>query len=194
VGRVDDFVNNYDEIIRIVTKVRGESLGPEFYLDYASVCSKNGKDDIAERILKNCVSLFPDSATVLNYIAYTWAENGINFEQALTYAKRAVEKEPENGAFADTLGWVYYGIGDYKNALKELTRAVELMPGDPTVVEHLGDVYFSLNNIDKAIERWSSALIYSPDNSGLILKLTEQNVNIELLIEKSHEMKKKSRE
>lgn len=184
-GLIDDFVDMYDEIIESIGKFKSEELRPEFYLTYASECDKLGRNDAAQRMLKDCINKYPDSADVLNHLSYMWAENGVEFDQALVYSKRAVALQPDNGAFADTLGWVYYKRNDYKNALKELVRANSIMGGNPEIINHLGDVEFALGNVTGAVSYWSKALILLPKNRELILKLMEQGVDIDDLLAKS---------
>ncbi len=184
-GRTDDFINAYDEIVEVVSKVEGEELSPEFFLTYASACDEAGRNDAAQKILKNCLEIYPNSTDVLNHLAYMWAQQGVELDQALIYAKRASKSAPDNGAYADTLGWVYYKRGEYKKALKETARANRLIKGHSEIIEHLGDIYFAMGNVSEAVSKWSQVLVRSPGSSELILKLTEQNVNIESLLEES---------
>ncbi len=184
-GRTDDFVNIYDEIVNVVSKVKSEELSPEFFLTYATACAEAGRNDAAQRILKKCLEVYPDSIDVLNHLAYMWAEQGVELDKALVYAKQATKAAPDNGAYADTLGWVYYKRGEYTSALKEVSRANRLMKGRLEIIEHLGDIYFVLGDTSSAVLQWSKALRRFPDNSRLILKLTEQDVDVDKLLEEN---------
>src|SRR5207247_1682915 len=77
----------------------------------------------------------------LNYLGYTYAEMGVRLDEAEKLIRRALEIEPDDGFYVDSLGWVYYQRGDYRRAVEHLERAVELAGDDPTVAEHLGDAY-----------------------------------------------------
>ena len=82
--------------------------------------------------------------------------------------QRAVELRPHSGAIIDSLGWAYYRLGDYDQALTHLERAVELEPADPTLNDHLGDVYWQLGRRIEARFQWRRALSYEPDNPAPI--------------------------
>ena len=76
---------------------------------------------------------------------------------------RAVELRPEDGYIVDSLGWVYYRLGDYENAVVQLERAVELTPIDPTINDHLGDAYWRVGRYAEARFQWRRALSFNPD-------------------------------
>ena len=181
-GRIDDFINTFDAIVDVTGKSKDEELSPEFYLTYAAACDDAGRNDAAQRVLRNCIEVYPDAVNVLNHLSYMWAEQGIELDKALEYIKRAVELEPNNGAFADTLGWIYYKRKEYKNALKEVTRANRLMSGHAEILGHLGDINFALDDISAAISFWSKALLRAPSDSELIRKLKAQDVDVEALL------------
>ena len=79
----------------------------------------------------------PESAEALNYLAYMWAERGVNLDKAGIYITKALVHEPDNGAYLDTLGWVQYKQGDYLNAVKTLKQALRKLGDDPAIVDHL---------------------------------------------------------
>ena len=76
---------------------------------------------------------------------------------------RAVELRPNDGFVVDSLGWVYYRLGEYQNAVEELERAVELEPGDPVINEHLGDAYWRVGRVREARFQWQRALSFKPE-------------------------------
>lgn len=133
-----DAVEQFDEVARQIelepslTKL----LPPFFYFWYGSACERSGRWDEGERYLTRYLAANPESATALNYLAYMWAERGVNLEQAGSYIAKALVLEPENGAYLDTLGWVQYLQGDYPNAVKTLKKALQKLGDDPTIVEH----------------------------------------------------------
>lgn len=98
----------------------------------------------------------------MNYLAYMWAERGINLDKALEYATRAVKLAPEEGAYLDTLGWVYYQRGEYGKALDFLKKAARRIPDDPVVCDHLGDTWDALKEPGKARYYWQKSVNLEP--------------------------------
>ena len=107
-----------------------------------SATSARKQWDKAEADLKKALELFPDQPQVLNYLGYSWIDQGVNLEEGMRMIRRAVEQRPEDGYIIDSLGWAHYRLGQYDEAVKHLERAVELKPEDPTINDHLGDVYW----------------------------------------------------
>ena len=103
-------------------------------------------------MMEKVLELQPDHAEALNYIGYTWADKNMHLEKALEYIFKANELKPDNGFIIDSLGWAYYRLGDFQQAVRELERSVELMPDDPHIFDHLGDVYRSLKKFPEAIK------------------------------------------
>jgi Flp pilus assembly protein TadD len=116
----------------------------------------------SERDLKRAVELAPDEPVALNALGYRWAERGENLDQAFALINKAVDAEPQNGAFIDSLGWAYYQQADYENAATYLEKAAALEPADPTITDHLGDVYWRLERTLEARYQWSRALELEP--------------------------------
>ncbi|MCX7797729.1 MAG: tetratricopeptide repeat protein [Melioribacter sp.] len=111
------------------------------------------------------------NALILNNYAYSLAERGIRLEEALKMSKKAVEKDPQNASYLDTIGWVYYQLGDYLTAKKFIEDSLKLDNKNATVTDHLGDVYFKLGNKEKAKEFWKKALELEPQNEKIKQKL-----------------------
>ena len=88
---------------------------------------------------------------------------GLHLDEAERLIRRAIELQPNEGIYIDSLGWVYYQRGDYKRAVEQLERAVELAGEDPTIVEHLGDAYLRLGRSDAAMRVYRDALLRSKD-------------------------------
>lgn len=104
------------------------------------------------------IQIDPEHADALNYIGYTYADEGMDLERALQLIEKAIKYKPNSGYIIDSLGWVYFRKGHYARALIELKKAVELSPKDPAINEHLGDVYFQKKEYDKALEAYRRAL------------------------------------
>ena len=117
----------------------------------------------AEKDLMAALELSPDEPYLLNYLGYSWVDQGIKLKDARRMIERAVELEPQSGAIVDSLGWALYRIGDYEAAVEQLERAVELEPLDPTVNDHLGDAYWRVGRRNEALFQWRRALDLEPE-------------------------------
>ncbi len=114
---------------------------------------------------------YPENPLLLNNYSYSLAERGIRLEEALEMAQKAVAQEPENGAYLDTMGWIYYKMGLYQEALEWIQKAVSVREESAEVIEHLGDVHFKLGHVNEARKYWQQALDRAPDNTLLKAKL-----------------------
>jgi len=112
----------------------------------------------AEQYFRQALDLEPESAMTLNYLGYMLADKGIRLKEALEMIHKAVEAEPMNGAYLDSLGWVYFKMGDYEQAEENLRQAVERDQSDPTVHDHLGDLYEKTGRIRLAAAQWELSL------------------------------------
>ena len=119
-------------------------LNEEYYFDLAAAYERAGDLEKSMALFAQIIKEHPNHHPSLNYLAYMWAERAENLDSALDYVKRALVLDPENGAYLDTLGWIYYQQQAYKAAYRELLRAAEVIPDDPVVTEHLGDVLMQL--------------------------------------------------
>jgi tetratricopeptide (TPR) repeat protein len=154
---------------------RGDTnlLSGQFYYQYAALYERTGQLEAAEKLFFKAIDLGEETLTAAsrNYIAYMWAERGEKLEMGLTLIQKALATDPENGAFLDTLGWIYYMQGRYAEALKELQKASVFVADDPSVWEHLGDTYLKLGNRDEASRHWKKALELDPESHRLIERL-----------------------
>jgi tetratricopeptide (TPR) repeat protein len=121
----------------------------------------------AEADMKKALDLYPEQPHVLNYLGYSWIDQGIHLEDGMGMIKRSVEQRPDDGYIVDSLGWAYYRLGNYDEAVKNLERAVELKPVDPTINDHLGDVYWKVDRMLEAKFQWSHARDLKPDADEL---------------------------
>ena len=117
----------------------------------------------AEADFKKALELQPEQPYVMNYLAYSWVEKRQNLEQAKEMLRRAVDLRPNDGYIVDSLGWVYYRLGEYENAVEYLERAVELRPQDPVINDHLGDAYWRVGRVHEARFQWRRALSLEPE-------------------------------
>jgi tetratricopeptide (TPR) repeat protein len=136
---------------------------------FRGICFERSKQWAkAEADLKKALELFPDQAHVLNYLGYSWIDQGINLDDGMRMIKRAVEQRADDGYIVDSLGWAYYRIGNNEEAVKQLERAVELKPEDPTINDHLGDAYWKVGRVLEARFQWSHARDLKPEPEDLV--------------------------
>jgi tetratricopeptide (TPR) repeat protein len=100
----------------------------------------------------------PRSANALNYLGYMFADRGVRLEEANDLIRKALEIDPKNGAYLDSLGWVNFHLNKLEEAERNLLDSIEAIAGDPTVYDHLGDVYFKEGKIKEAIAQWQLSL------------------------------------
>ncbi|MBW2165448.1 MAG: tetratricopeptide repeat protein [Deltaproteobacteria bacterium] len=131
----------------------------ELHFRLGVVYDKWDKKDAAIESMKTVISLEPHNANALNYVGYIYAELGINLDEAERLIKEALKHMPDDGYITDSLGWIYYKKGRYKDALKLLKKAIDLAPDDPTILEHLGDVYLKMTNKKKALMFYERSLL-----------------------------------
>ncbi|MGI9420213.1 MAG: tetratricopeptide repeat protein [Geminicoccaceae bacterium] len=118
----------------------------------------------AEADFLHALELHPEQPFVLNYLGYSWVDQGENLDQAKDMLNRAVDARPDDGFIVDSLGWVHYRLGDYELAVDQLERAVELQPGDPVINDHLGDAYWRVGREREASFQWRRALTLEPED------------------------------
>src|SRR5262249_36133670 len=159
---------NYDRAVALLEQIVAKSPENDRYrfTRGAAYDEANKKDQaIAER--QRPIQLNPRNAAALNYLGYTYADMGVHLDEAEHLIRRALELQPNDGIYIDSLGWVYYQRGEYKRAVEQLERAVELAGEDPTIVEHLGDAYQRLGRSDAAVRLYRDALMRSKESSQI---------------------------
>ncbi|BDC52436.1 hypothetical protein F183_A47510 [Bryobacterales bacterium F-183] len=119
---------------------------------------KQKKFDLAEAEFRRVLKDDPDNASALNYLGYMLADRNVRIPEAYEMIKKAVDKEPSNGAYLDSLGWVYFRMGRLDEAEKYLKVALEQAKRDPAVHDHLAEVYFKQGNVKDAITHWEVSL------------------------------------
>jgi tetratricopeptide (TPR) repeat protein len=112
----------------------------------------------AEEQFKKVLASDPQHASALNYLGYMLADQNMKLEEALGYIKRAVELDPSNGAYLDSIGWAYFRLGKFDLAEENLTKASQKINTDPTVHDHLGDLYQKTGRLKLAASNWERAL------------------------------------
>jgi tetratricopeptide (TPR) repeat protein len=159
--RQADAVIAYDAAVaRLAHPVAANWL---LFYDRAIALERSGNWARAEADFQHALELSPDQPYVLNYLGYSWTEQGRNLPRARQMIERAVEQRPNDGSILDSLGWVTLRQGDVPGAVRWLERAVELNSEDSTVNGHLGDAYWAAGRKREAQFQWRRALNLNPE-------------------------------
>ncbi len=153
------------ELMKSAAAAKPEEVDLQFQL--GSLYERAGDQKAAEKTFLAALEKNPDHAPTLNYLGYMWAESGTNLERAHEMLTRAVGQDPDNGAYVDSLGWVYFRLGKLDLAEKYLTDATQLMPRDATVHEHLGDLFAKRGNTERALALYRTALSLDPESKDV---------------------------
>ena len=148
-------------------------VNAKFYFNYGAAAEQAGLYNKAADLLRKSIALDPEnSAEASNYLGYMWADHNMNLDEAETMIRRALQSEPNNASYLDSLGWVEFRKGQFDRALDDLLRAVKAAGReDPVVFEHIGDTYLKLNRTPEALEAWQKALSLDPKNKNLADKI-----------------------
>jgi tetratricopeptide (TPR) repeat protein len=148
-------------------------VNAKFYFNYGAAAEQAGLYNKAADLLRKSIALDPEnSAEACNYLGYMWADHNMNLEEAETMIRRALQSEPNNASYLDSLGWVEFRKGQFDRALDDLLRAAKTAEReDPVVFEHIGDTYLKLNRTREALEAWQKALSLDPKNKNLADKI-----------------------
>ena len=142
----------------------------ELAFQLAALQERSGRFKASEKAFRTLLERHPDNAEALNYLGYMLADRGIKLEEALGMIQKAVSLQPNNAAFQDSLGWVYYRLGRVEQAEDLLARAAAGSREDPTVLEHLGDVRMKLGKPVEAQQAYLKALERAPEDPEAIRK------------------------
>jgi tetratricopeptide (TPR) repeat protein len=123
-----------------------------------SIYERQKKFDQAEQAFRQVLQQNPSNSMALNYLGYMLADRNTHLEEALNLVKKALDFDPQNGAYLDSLGWVYFKLGNYDQAEENLRRAADKSPNDATVQDHLGELYARTNRFKLAATHWERAL------------------------------------
>jgi tetratricopeptide (TPR) repeat protein len=126
---------------------------------------------ISDSLFQRALAIDSSNALILNNYGYSLSERGIHLEEAMKMALKAIEKDPENGAYLDTMGWIYFKLGNFQKALEFIERAVLIHHDNSVVIDHLGDVYKELGLTKEARQAWEKALQLDQDNIKIQKKL-----------------------
>jgi tetratricopeptide (TPR) repeat protein len=147
-----------------------DNANGRLYFRAGVVYDKMGRKDQSIVAMKNVLRLTPNDAEALNYLGYTYADMGINLDEAEMLIQSALKIKPDDGYITDSLGWVYYKRGDYSRALRLLIKAVSMIPDDPVILEHLGDVYNRMNSKENALNYYRQSLKKKTSGRDVLMK------------------------
>nr|WP_292161811.1 tetratricopeptide repeat protein [Mesorhizobium sp.] len=117
----------------------------------------------AEPNFRKALELQPDQPQVLNYLGYSWVDMNMNLKEGLAMIQKAADLRPSDGYIVDSLGWAYFRLGRFDDAVREMERAVSLKPEDPVLNDHLGDAYWRVGRKLEATYQWAQARDLKPD-------------------------------
>jgi tetratricopeptide (TPR) repeat protein len=159
--RYAEALKYYSQAVDLIKKPTKENWA----LFYSrGVCNERLKDwPAAEADFKESLKLSPNESLILNYLGYSWVDQGMNLNLAMDYIRKAVKLKPDDGYYVDSLGWAYYRLGNMPAAVENLERAVELKPDDPIINDHLGDAYWRVGRKLEAKYQWAQSLELDPE-------------------------------
>ena len=161
VERWNDASAAYDKALALVQPVAQKDW--PLYYSRAVAEERAHRWDAAETDLQTALKLSPDQPEVLNYLGYSWVDQGTHIPQALAMLEKARQLRPFDGYIVDSVGWAYFKLARFDDAAKTLENAVLLVPGDPTINDHLGDAYWRVGKKLDARFQWNHALAFGPD-------------------------------
>jgi tetratricopeptide (TPR) repeat protein len=159
--RFEEAAAAYDRAIERVAEPRREHWTMFYFRGIARERTENWA--LAEADFLQALDLEPEQPFVMNYLAYSWIEKKLHLDRAKGMLVRAVELRPDDGYIVDSLGWVYFRLGEYSKGVTYLERAVELRPQDPVINDHLGDAYWRVGRHQEARFQWRRALSLGPE-------------------------------
>jgi tetratricopeptide (TPR) repeat protein len=150
-----------------------EIVNAKFYFNYGVTAEQAGLYDKAADLLRKSIAFDPaNAAEAYNYLGYMWADLNVHLDEAKEMIERALQIEPNNASYLDSLGWVEFRQGKFDQALADLLLAAKnLDREDPIVFEHIGDTYLKLHRVPEALESWQKALALDPKNKKLADKI-----------------------
>ena len=161
-GRKDQAEVEYARLIERLDPDHGSTQVREVVKDSRSaisnLCVLRGALEEAEPWLEQILDEFPYDPGAMNDLGYLWADQGKHLSRALTMVAGAVQAEPENAAFRDSLGWVLFRLGRYAESVRELEKAADVEDPDGIILEHLGDALAKAGNLPRALDSWERAI------------------------------------
>ncbi|MEO0232816.1 MAG: tetratricopeptide repeat protein [candidate division WOR-3 bacterium] len=150
-----------------------DSLNSNKWFELGMIYESLNMVENAEKCFEKVIKIDSLNASAYNYWGYMLAERGIKLELAMKLIEKALQIEPNNGYYLDSMGWVYYKMGEYEKAKDYLYNALQVLDSDPVIFEHYGDVLMKLGDVNRAKEFYKKALKFDPKNKNLLKKVGE---------------------
>jgi tetratricopeptide (TPR) repeat protein len=176
VEKFADASKAYEESAKLAETRLPELLNYEFHFRWGEALERGGDIDGAAKQFQKSIDLTPPEnltrgARAMNYLGYMWLDRGMHLDRAETLIRKALEMDPENGAYLDSLGWLLFKQGKYAEALKELQNAEKRLreeipeptPGDAEIYDHIAQTYDKMGQRDQALGYWKRALDVKPE-------------------------------
>jgi tetratricopeptide (TPR) repeat protein len=165
----------YDKAIHAVKEgLKPDEKNVSLRFRLGVLLDKAGRKEACIQEMRQVLKIDPDNVDALNYIGYTYAEQGVRLDEALFLIQKAMKLKPNSGYIIDSLGWVYFQKGQYEKAVATLLKAATLTGKDPTIQEHLGDAYHKLKEYKKALQYYKKALsLEHPEEKRIKEKIAE---------------------
>jgi tetratricopeptide (TPR) repeat protein len=161
--RFDEAISAYDRAFDRIAKLERRHWTLLYARGIALERAKKWRR--AEADFLKALEFEPEQPYVLNYLGYSWIDQGLHLDRARKMIEKAVELRPNDGYIVDSMGWALYRIGDFAGAARELERAIELRPEDPVINDHLGDAYWKVGRRAEARFQWRRSLSLEPEES-----------------------------
>jgi len=178
-SRWPDAVHAYDRALPLL-QGNAQNEWPVLYARGVAL-ERSNQWPRAEADFLHALEIQPNEPEVLNYLGYSWVEQGTNLPRATQMITKAASMRPDDGFIADSLGWAFYRSGEYGRAVETLQHAVALVPGDATINDHLGDALWRAGRQEEARFQWQHALLSHPDpdlKAQLDAKLSQNGKDI----------------
>ncbi len=154
----EQYAEAAESYTRVLDALAGDTPGDWRYYYVRGIAYERSKQwQKAEADFKRALELNPDQPQVLNYLGYSWVDQGVNLLPALELIEKAVAGSPNDGYIIDSLGWAYYRLNRFPEAVEQLERAVQIRPSDPEINDHLGDAYWRAGRQLEARFQWNVA-------------------------------------
>lgn len=172
-GEFEKALQAYEDAVRIFTNKQDVAVSKEsqavqenMLFAIASSQERLKRYEDATETLQKILKQDPNNHIAMNFLAYMWAELDQNIEEAYDLSKQSLELDPENGAYLDTLGWIYFRKGKLKTSLDYLEQAQKVLGPDFETLLHFGDVYAAKGKSEKAISYWKESLLVNPSKEN----------------------------
>ncbi|MBN1760452.1 MAG: tetratricopeptide repeat protein [Chitinispirillaceae bacterium] len=180
-GYVESILKKYPAAIKSFRKAVALDTADSYgWFELGSALERNKEIDRAVKAFRKVLVLRPDDPATLNYLGYMWAEQGKHLDTAKAYLERALEQEPNNGAFLDSYAWVYFRLGEFDSAFVYLQKAIERIYDDPVLYDHLGDILVERKDLNGAVDAYHTSLeLGSEDGAAVRRKILDLEIIIQ---------------